>query len=209
MDRNIKIKKGNEPVPYQEFNGKKYYLYEGERYYSKSDKRLHRVVWEYYNGKIPKGYHIHHIDGDCTNNNISNLQLIEDRKHLRYEGKKRFRENKEWFKEFHKSGIEAAKEWHKSKEGYEWHKEHAKKYNFGHFEYEGKECEVCKKIYIAKKKSQKFCSNNCKAKYRRDNKIDHEKRQCILCKKEFECGKYTKQKLCSSSCSAKYRSNRK
>ncbi len=26
-------------------------------------KRLHRVVWQHHKGEIPKGYHIHHVDG--------------------------------------------------------------------------------------------------------------------------------------------------
>jgi hypothetical protein len=37
---------------------------------------MHRYVWEYYNGKIPKGYEIHHVDFDRSNNNISYLQLV-------------------------------------------------------------------------------------------------------------------------------------
>lgn len=36
----------------------------------------HRIVWEKYYGKIPKGYVIHHIDGNKLNNKIENLQLM-------------------------------------------------------------------------------------------------------------------------------------
>jgi hypothetical protein len=36
----------------------------------------HRIVWEQHNGPIPKGMHIHHIDGVKTNNNIDNLSLV-------------------------------------------------------------------------------------------------------------------------------------
>jgi len=39
---------------------------------------LHRLIWEKHNGKInPKDY-ILHKDGDKTNNDISNLQLIKN-----------------------------------------------------------------------------------------------------------------------------------
>lgn len=41
----------------------------------------HRLVWEYHNGPIPHNHEIHHIDEDKTNNNISNLFMIEERLH--------------------------------------------------------------------------------------------------------------------------------
>ena len=44
---------------------------------------LHREVWEFYNGKIPKGLEIHHIDGDTTNNKISNLELLTHYQHAK------------------------------------------------------------------------------------------------------------------------------
>ncbi len=42
---------------------------------------VHRIVWEYYNGPIPKGHVIHHIDHDTTNNHISNLQCCTRAEH--------------------------------------------------------------------------------------------------------------------------------
>ena len=36
---------------------------------------LHRVIWTYFNGDIPAGLTIDHIDGNKTNNSISNLRL--------------------------------------------------------------------------------------------------------------------------------------
>lgn len=39
-------------------------------------KLLHRLVWIYHNGDIPKGYVIDHIDGDKSDNRIENLQCI-------------------------------------------------------------------------------------------------------------------------------------
>lgn len=49
------------------------------------DKRYyeHRAVWEEVNGKIPAGCHIHHIDGNKSNNCLSNLQMMEGREHNR------------------------------------------------------------------------------------------------------------------------------
>lgn len=43
---------------------------------------LHRLVWEDHFGEIPKGFHIHHIDGDKTNNEVSNLEMISAHEHI-------------------------------------------------------------------------------------------------------------------------------
>ena len=45
-------------------------------------KRKAHYIWETINGKIPKGMLIHHIDGDCLNDNISNLELMSRAEHL-------------------------------------------------------------------------------------------------------------------------------
>jgi len=36
----------------------------------------HRVVWELANGPIPKGFHVHHINGVRDDNRIENLSLL-------------------------------------------------------------------------------------------------------------------------------------
>ena len=41
-----------------------------------------RLVWEKANGPIPKGQLIHHRNGDATNDDISNLQLVTRSAHL-------------------------------------------------------------------------------------------------------------------------------
>ena len=46
----------------------------------------YRKIWESINGPIPKdqngkSYEIHHIDGDRTNNHISNLRLVTMQEH--------------------------------------------------------------------------------------------------------------------------------
>jgi len=41
----------------------------------------HRMVWEWHNGKIPKGYIIHHLNGIKTDNRIENLVCIPTKKH--------------------------------------------------------------------------------------------------------------------------------
>ena len=45
---------------------------------------LHRLIFEdFYNMKIPKGYVIHHKDGNKLNNCILNLQLLRRDEHMR------------------------------------------------------------------------------------------------------------------------------
>jgi len=43
----------------------------------------HRYNWICYNGKIPKGYHIHHKNWDRLNNGIENLMLMSTKLHCR------------------------------------------------------------------------------------------------------------------------------
>ena len=59
----------------------------GGRYFAGSIKGrktyLHRYVWEQVIGPIPEGIHIHHIDGDVTNNDIANLAAVTLSGHMR------------------------------------------------------------------------------------------------------------------------------
>ena len=120
------------------FNGHTYYQ-ERTGYYSLSkqikqknpemERRLHRAVWKFYNGEIPKGYHIHHKDQNKNNNDISNLELISPSEHSKLHQKTG--QNREWWhspegKIANKKGRELCKKWHASLEGKQWHSEHQK-----------------------------------------------------------------------------------
>lgn len=46
------------------------------------NKQLHRLIWEdFYNTEVPKGYVIHHKNGNKLDNCILNLQLMRDKDH--------------------------------------------------------------------------------------------------------------------------------
>ena len=44
-------------------------------------KRIHQLVAEHFIGEIPKGYHVHHKDGNKQNNNVENLEIIHPKQH--------------------------------------------------------------------------------------------------------------------------------
>ena len=52
---------------------------------------IHRLVWIDAHGPIPLGHHIHHVDGDKTNNAIDNLELKSENQHAKDHGWKRWR----------------------------------------------------------------------------------------------------------------------
>lgn len=42
---------------------------------------IYRKIYEQYHGPIPDGYHIHHVDGNHSNNAINNLICVSPREH--------------------------------------------------------------------------------------------------------------------------------
>lgn len=186
-------------IPAQWFDGRLYKLYANERYFSRGAKRMHRVVFEHFFGPIKKGYEVHHIDHNTFNNRPENLQAVDGNAHNTYHGKLNL-QDEAWKKKFHSAGIEAAKAWHASPEGIEWHRQHALKHGYGQREYGTQDCKNCGINFEKKSFIQEFCSNNCKTKDRRKRGVDNEKRSCVICGTEFEVNKYARNKTCSRSC---------
>lgn len=44
--------------------------------------KVHRIVWEAFNDKIPNGKQINHIDGDKGNNRLTNLELVSPKENI-------------------------------------------------------------------------------------------------------------------------------
>lgn len=51
--------------------------------------QVHRVVWESFNGEIPKGYEIHHKDHNPANNALDNLEMLSRIDHTKTTPNKR------------------------------------------------------------------------------------------------------------------------
>lgn len=155
---------------------------------------LHREIWRDHNGEIPEGHHIHHKDGDPSNNDIENLECVSPKEHARRHPEIGGVQSEEHFKKM----LKAAKGWHKSDEGSEWHRQHAKEI-WEDREPKTKECEQCGTEFEYFNNAR-FCSNACKAKWRRESGKDDEVRECIICGSEFTANKYNDTKTCSREC---------
>ncbi len=45
-------------------------------------KQVYRKIWEEARGPIPKGYHIHHVNGDPSDNRLENLLCVSPQEHF-------------------------------------------------------------------------------------------------------------------------------
>ena len=164
------------------FNGRKYCRMGGKRKYflsyttknlqRKNPKGLHVAIWEYvHNQEVPKGYVVHHIDGNTFNNNPQNLECISLREHLELHKESRISYGKSEAGKKHLEEIrELASKWHKSEEGREWHKEHAKK-NM-ELKREKRICQICGQEFeyckVKKRENWAYDGRWCKRCFNRE-----------------------------------------
>ena len=179
----------------QEFNGKKYYRC--GRYFQTAGSRLHRDVWEYHNGPIPsgKGWHIHHVDHDRSNNSIDNLKLIDAPAHSAHHHAGHGRG-------MPREAIEAAREWHGSDAGGDWHRAHYKQTSAALYaKTKDYKCAHCGVGFKSNRiDTSRFCGRNCLSAARRASGVDDEVRHCATCGVGFTVNKYKPNKYCSRSC---------
>ena len=149
----------------QEFNGERFYRC--GNYFQRNGKRLHRTVCEFFNGEIPAGYHVHHIDGDRTNNEPDNLMPMRDAQHIHIHATSD--EHRANGRRAIEIAIAEAPKWHKSEEGAEWHSKHALEY-WQNAPLNDYVCSSCGKHYQTRNVSHQgnhFCGLNCRAAYGR------------------------------------------
>jgi hypothetical protein len=194
---------------YQEHFGKKFYQDKKKGYWISTTTnpriRAHQWVWINNHGKPPKGTHIHHRDENKSNNCIENLELIHGKKHIKHHMNKRMLDpnNKKKAQQHCENIRGLTKQWHQSEEGKAWHKFHAIRTKFGNGEYYKYKCQECENEYESKLIAEgrtKFCSNACKSKWRRKEKLDDVDKICPICKNIYRSNKYSKVKTCSRIC---------
>jgi len=88
------------PLPFIMWNGNKYTRRTHGYYGCTTEGRhyLHQAVWEFHNGEIPTGHHVHHKDEDKENNKIENLELITASDHGKLHSKTNINFQKTQFK---------------------------------------------------------------------------------------------------------------
>lgn len=196
-----------------EFNGEVFTRDERTGYYlttnnaAEPGRRLHRVVWEYFNGSIPTGYDIHHKDHNKKNNDIENLTCVSRKEHRRIHADEVSPETiAKMRKNLTDNARPLASQWHKSEAGREWHRVqyertkdrlHAKKKFI---------CEYCGREYEGTVHSvNRFCSNKCKSAWRRKAGANNVEKVCVICGAKFMTDKYKKTSTCSRVCAAALR----
>jgi hypothetical protein len=147
------------------FKGHKYRLCDPGPYYRQDQwscggpTNLHRAVWADRHGPIPKGFEVHHRDGDRFNNAIGNLELISRSAHRRLHLLEKHRDGK--MAPPSANALRRAAEWHCSSEGREWHRDHAVNMRR---KMHRVICQICGREFPTPYPTRaKFCHQNCKA----------------------------------------------
>jgi hypothetical protein len=177
-------------------------------YYRNGTRQLlaHRFAYETEHGVVPDGFHVHHKDGNRANNDLSNLLLMSASEHARHHGAERDDEWRAWARgNLATKARPKAAEWHRSKAGRTWHREHAKAVAAA-TPPRAFVCENCGTTYETKPfGANRFCSNACKSAYRRQSGVDNETRTCEACGTWFDVNRYAATRTCSRSCSNRMR----
>lgn len=187
---------------------------------------IHRYVYSYYYGDIPKGNVIHHVDKNTANNSATNLQSMTLSDHISLHENEDYQPTKKVCpvcgKTFFSSkGKKTCSEkcWRKSR-GVISKCKHCGK-DFLKYLPEQEFCSIscstaemdsnrnqilkicinCGKQFLAINEGALYCSRKCSNQYHYKN--DRENRTCIICGKVFNAYKASKTQTCSPSCGAK------
>lgn len=135
------------------------------------ESSLHRQIWRDANGPIPKGCHIHHIDGNPLNNHISNLQCVTVKAHRAHHSAEATAEQLKAMRENLERIRPLASQWHKSEAGKEWGKAISVAY-WAQRKPVIHVCDHCGESFesLAQTSRIRFCSNRCRLRQYRVDK---------------------------------------
>lgn len=138
----------------QRFNGVTYY-YDGKYFTNKwKDKlRLHQRVWEHHNGHIPQGWHVHHKNGDKTDNRLENLECLSAADHMRLHPNT---------KPFPKAALVAAAAEKKTPAARARARQTMLGYKFKRHQFR---CIQCNKIFTASRNPSGMCGQTCRKRH--------------------------------------------
>lgn len=204
----VSAQRTNAIYPIFEFNGLRYYRRPRYRYYrsdpGKGGTYLHRDVWSFHHGVIPEDCHIHHVDGDPTNNDPGNLECKTGSDHMAYHMAEPGR--KETSSKYFKIAVFAAAE--KRNANPEWSSGVSRNAGIATAMLVAAlpsidaECAWCHKPYKVKAifKKRGFCSASCQGMARKASGVDDESRCCTICGSSFNANRYAKTQTCSTAC---------
>lgn len=186
---------------------RRYYRPNG-KYVLAGVETLHREVWKEAHGPIPEGCHIHHIDGDTLNNDISNLACVPGREHISAHKAASPQTEKERRTELLRTNQRKANAWHSTDAGKKWHSAHGRESWMGRAKTMAI-CTVCGKEYGTYFPERSiYCSPECNSKIQHERgksrpkpPIKYEERICQVCGRSFSINKYYKNKFCGYQCS--------
>ena len=150
----------------QIYFGRKFYLRKKSGYWATSQPpyiRAHAWVWTNHFGSPPIGTHLHHKDGNKSNNAIENLELLTATEHTRLHLHEP--ERKELSRKACDKIRHLTKDWHKTDAGLEWHRLNGLK------SWKGRQpkvsfCKRCnQKILSLAPRGKEFCTRSCKTRY--------------------------------------------
>ena len=178
---------------HQKFNGVTYHKVNTGHY--NFNTSIHREVTKYYQGEIPKGYEVHHLDWNPANNSIDNLVMlpkIEHRKIHSPKGRKiLFEKKKNYVCEVCGKTYEAFTNGVSHRFCSQKCADQARKTSIT------KTCAYCGKTFQTSRNRIQFCSKSCAQKFR-SPKVEI---TCPVCGKNFLPVAKTRQ-YCSPACAS-------